>query len=256
MHQPLAYIKFLLKSKNQHGVHSPFVYELVTKCFYDKHVSSDYTKLQAYRTSLLQNSETLAITDFGSGSKVFTSNKRSIQQIAKTSGTTFKRAQLLYRLMAYFEPKNVLELGTSLGIGTHAMALAQPESQIVSIEGCPEISRFAGQQLTTLHIDNVTLKTGRFSEALANLEQTQWDLVFFDGHHDKDATLDYFYHLLPNIHNDSLFIFDDIHWSKGMEAAWEVIKKQPQVTVTIDTFYWGFVFFRKEQVKEDFVIRL
>lgn len=256
MYQLLAYIKFLLKSKNQHGVHSPFVYELVTKCFYDKSVSSDYAKLQAYRTSLLHNSETIAITDFGSGSKVFTSNKRPIQQIAKTSGTTLKRAQLLYRLMAYFEPKHVLELGTSLGIGTHAMALSQPETQIVSIEGCPEISKIADQQLTAFQIENVTLKTGRFSEVLPSLEQSHWDLVFFDGHHDKDATLDYFNRLLPSAHNDTIFIFDDIHWSKGMEAAWELIKKHPHVTVTIDTFFWGFVFFRKEQVKEDFVIRL
>ena len=61
---------------------------------------------------------------------------------------------------------------------------------------------------------------------------------------------------LPLAHNDSVFIFDDIHWSKGMEEAWEEIKAHPRVRVTIDSFFWGIVFFRQEQEKEHFTIRL
>lgn len=256
MHQIIAYIKFLWNSKNQHGVHSPFVFDLVTKCFYDKTNYSGYSKIKSYRDSLLNNSNSIDITDLGSGSRVFESNKRAIKDIAKTSGTSFKRAKLLFRLVSYFKSKNVLELGTSLGIGTYSLALAKPDTNIVSIEGCPEISRFTANKLKELQINNVDLKTGSFSEIIPALEETQWDLVFFDGHHDKEATLNYFEQLLPSIHNDSVFIFDDIHWSKGMTEAWEQIKKHPKVTVTIDTFFWGFVFFRKEQVKEDFTIRL
>jgi predicted O-methyltransferase YrrM len=136
------------------------------------------------------------------------------------------------------------------------MALAKPDTNIVSIEGCPEISKFTESQLQTFQIENVNLKIGSFTDVIPNLVNTKWDLVFFDGHHDKKATLDYFEKLLPTIHNDSVFIFDDIYWSKGMTDAWEFIKKHPKVTVTIDTFFWGFVFFRSEQVKEDFIIRL
>ena len=62
--------------------------------------------------------------------------------------------------------------------------------------------------------------------------------------------------LLPKTHNDSIFIFDDINWSKGMQEAWNKIKAHPQVSVSIDTFFWGMVFFRKEQVKEHFKIRV
>lgn len=256
MYQLISYIKFLFKSKNQHGVHSPFVFDLVTNCFYDKTDYSDYSKLKAYRDSLLENTESIAVTDFGIGSKVFSSNKRGIKHMAKTSGTTPKRAQLLYRLVSYLEPKTSLELGTSLGIGTYAMALSKPDATVISIEGCPEISQFTRQQLEAFQIKNTTIKTGAFTDVLPNLNQQNWDLVFFDGHHDKEATLNYFNQLLPTAHNDSVFIFDDIHWSKGMSDAWDGIKKHPKVTVTIDTFFWGLVFFRQEQVKEDFVIRL
>lgn len=237
-------------------MHSPFVYDLVTKCFYDKTDYSAYPKLRAYRDSLLNSSDVIDITDFGSGSRVFDSNKRTIKAIAKTSGTSLKRSELLHRLMCYLEFKNVLELGTSLGIATHAMALANKDATIVSIEGCPQIINFTSQQLQNYRIENVDLKVGAFSEIIPILEQKTWDLVFFDGHHDKNATLDYFYQILPKTDNESLFILDDIHWSKGMTEAWELIKKHPQATVTIDTFFWGFVFFRREQAKEHFVIRL
>jgi predicted O-methyltransferase YrrM len=88
------------------------------------------------------------------------------------------------------------------------------------------------------------------------LSATNYDLIYFDGNHSQQATLQYFEDLLPTITNHSVWIFDDIHWSTDMEATWEVIKKHPKVTVTIDTFYWGFVFFRFEQVKEHFVIRV
>ena len=81
-------------------------------------------------------------------------------------------------------------------------------------------------------------------------------MIYFNGNHSKQATLDYFELLLPTTTNESVWIFDDIHWSIGMEAAWEIIKSHPNVTVSIDTFQWGLVFFRTEQPKEHFVIRV
>lgn len=256
MFKVLAYIKFLLKSTNQHGVHSPFVYNLVTKCFYDNTNHEDYSKLTAYKNSLLNNKSKLEITDFGAGSKIFKSNSRSVNRIAKHSGSTIKRAKLLYRLTTYFKPNSVLELGTSLGIATQAMALGNSKSNITSIEGCKNISEFASQQLSNFKIDNVQLKTGAFNDVIPTLNQPEWDLIFFDGHHNKKATINYFNMLVDTAQNDSVFIFDDIHWSKEMTQAWEEIKQHHKVTVTIDTFFWGFVFFRKEQVKEHFTIRL
>ncbi|WP_456439162.1 O-methyltransferase [Psychroserpens sp.] len=256
MFQIIEYIKFLLKSTNQHGVHSPFVYELVTKCFYDKTKHEVYSNLSDYRTSLLKNKQQIEITDFGAGSRVFKSNLRAINSMAKTSGSTLKRAQLLYRIIRYFKPQHTLELGTSLGIATQAMALGHSKNHVVSIEGCPNISDFTEQQLNNFNIKNITLKTGEFDNVLIELQDTKHDLVFFDGNHNKEATLKYFNVEVDKAHNDSVFIFDDIHWSKDMVEAWEIIKIHPKVTVSIDTFFLGLVFFRKEQVKENFVVRL
>jgi predicted O-methyltransferase YrrM len=232
------------------------VYDLITKCFYDQTKYEAYASLSEYRQSLFNNKEHIKITDFGAGSRVFNSNLRAIRSIAKNSGSTLNRAKLLFRIVRYLKPQHTLELGTSLGIATQAMALGHPKNHVLTIEGCPTISNFTEQQLIKFKIENVTLKTGTFNKVLSELKGQNYDLVFFDGNHNKESTLLYFNILVDKAHNDSIFIFDDIHWSSDMLEAWKVIKMHPKVTVSIDTFFWGLVFFRKEQVKENFTIRL
>ena len=252
-----SYLKFLWHSKNEHAVHSPFVFSLITKCFYDKKPKPEYGFLKNYRNSLLANKNTIEVTDFGAGSKVFKSNTRQIAKIAKTAGITPKRAELLFRITNYFQPTTILEIGTSLGLATSALALGNPKASITTLEGCPETAKAAQLQLQKFNIQNVDLVVTEFKSYLNNcqLKTENCQLIYFDGNHSKTATLVYFELLLPTVTNDSVWIFDDIHWSPEMGDAWEEIKKHPKVTVTIDTFQWGLVFFRREQPKEHFVIR-
>ncbi|WP_452225882.1 O-methyltransferase [Lacinutrix cladophorae] len=256
LYQAKQYLKFLKKSTNQHGVHSPFVYNLVTKCLYNKAKLEDYRTLSQHREKLYQNNTTISITDFGAGSRIFKTNQRQVSKIAKTAGITKKRAQLLYRIANYFQTKNSLELGTSLGLATTALSLGNKNGNIITIEGCPETGKIAKQQFEAFHIKNIDLKINDFKTELTAIKNQKFDLIYIDGNHQEEATLNYFKTLLHNVHNDSVIIFDDIHWSKQMTKAWSLIQKHPKVTVTIDTFFWGFVFFRKEQEKEHFTIRL
>lgn len=252
-----SYLSFLWKSKNEHAVHSPFVFRLLTKCFYDKKTKPEYAILKKYRKSLLKNRNFIEVTDFGAGSKVFKSNKRQISKIAATAGISPKRAELLFRVSHYFEPQNILEIGTSLGLATSALALGNPKAKVITVEGCPETANVAKNQFDNFDCNNVDAVVSEFEVFLRsnNLNSNIYDLIYFDGNHSKEATLTYFNLLLPTINNDSVWIFDDIHWSSGMEEAWEIIKNHPKVKVTIDTFQWGFVFFRYEQEKEHFTIR-
>jgi predicted O-methyltransferase YrrM len=252
-----SYLKFLWNSKNEHAVHSPFVFNLITKCFYDKKSKPEYAVLKNYRNSLLANKNTIKVTDFGAGSKVFKSNTRQISKIAKTAGISQKRAELLFRITNYFQPSTILEIGTSLGLATSALALGNPKSFIATLEGCPNTMAIAKNQLQVLNVKNVECITTEFNSFLeaCNLKSVIYNLIYFDGNHSKAATLGYFELLLPTITNDIIWIFDDIHWSPEMEEAWKIIQKHPKVTVTIDTFQWGLVFFRREQPKEHFVIR-
>jgi predicted O-methyltransferase YrrM len=229
----------------------------LTKCFYDRKFKREYDILKNYRKSLLQNKSFIEVTDFGAGSKVFNSNRRQISKIAKTAGISPKRAELLFRVTNYFQPSNILEIGTSLGLATSALALGNTNAKVVTIEGCPQTADIAKNQLDKFECNNVDSIISEFEVFLksTNLQSTIYNLIYFDGNHSKKATLSYFDLLLPTIDNDSVWIFDDIHWSTEMEEAWEIIKNHPKVTVTIDTFQWGFVFFRYEQKKEHFTIR-
>ncbi|PZX94944.1 class I SAM-dependent methyltransferase [Flavobacterium aquariorum] len=252
-----SYLQFLWHSKNEHAVHSPFVFSLLTKCFYDKKFKSEYNVLKNYRKDLLLNKNTIEVTDFGAGSHVFKSNTRQIAQIAKTAGISIKRAQLLFRIVNYFKPESLLEIGTSLGLATSALASGNPEAKITTLEGCPETAKQAQLQLQKFNCNNVELIVSEFSSYLKNNQTStiNYQLIYFDGNHSKKATLEYFELLLPTITNETVWIFDDIHWSSEMEEAWKIIKNNPKVTVSIDTFQWGLVFFRYEQPKQHFVIR-
>lgn len=180
-----SYIKFLWNSKNEHGVHSPFVFDLVTKCFYDK------TKYPEY--SLLKN--------------------------------TSKKVRLFVRILWYFQPKTILEIGNVNELKTNIFS-----SEITSFED--------------------------FKKNINASNESTFDFIYFNQNESQKATIEYFNLLLPTITNDSVWIINDIHKSNENENTWKIIKKHPKVKVTIDTFHFGIVFFRVEQEKEHFVIRV
>lgn len=258
-----SYLKFKTQCQNEHGIHSPFVFNLVTQCFYDTTNYFEYEDLKQYRKALLENHNFINVTDFGAGSRVFKSNKRKISAIAKNAGVSEKNAKLLFRLVRYFKSENILEIGTSLGLATSALALGNPKAKIITLEGCLNTQTIAMKMFQVQSFkykrNEIKFINTEFSRYLKNfstpLEITEnFQLIYFDGNHSKKATLDYFNLLLPTVSNETIWIFDDIHWSKEMEQAWKIIKEHEQVTLTIDTFQWGIVFFRKEQQKEHFII--
>jgi hypothetical protein len=169
-----SYLKFLWKSKNEHGVHSPFVFDLVTKCFYDKTIYPEYSVLKNYRKSLLENKNFIEVTDFGAGSRVFKSNKRQISKIAKTAGVSVKRAELLFRIVRYFQPNQILEIGTSLGLATSALSLGNSSrsfgTEIISLEGCPNTITIAKNQFQKYNFNNVNFVKTEFISYLKNFQ--------------------------------------------------------------------------------------
>lgn len=252
----LSYITFLLKSTNQHGVHSPFVYNLVTKCFYKKKNDSSWIFFKKVKQQLLDNKNKIKVTDFGSGSKIFKTPYRSISKIAKVAGMSNTKAKLLIKIINYFKPQNVLEIGTSVGLGTTAIKTGNKEANIITLEGCKTTSNVAKELFLNNNFKNIEIVNGHFNTTLENIiKNKKFDFIYFDGNHTKADTLNYFNLCLPTITNDSLWIFDDIYWTKEMTEAWVEIKNHPKVKVTVDVFHFGLVFFRNEQEKEHFKIR-
>jgi len=257
--QAKSYFNYLLKAKHAkgYGLHSPFVFNLVREVFYSKYPYYAFDAINKRREELKASDLEVKVVDYGAGSTNFKGSLRRVKALARHSSIASKYGELLFRLLQSQKVTNILELGTSIGLSTLYFALADKRRQIVSIEGCSETANVARETFKKMDCLNVEQVVAQFSDALPNIvaQMPQLDFVFFDGHHEKEATLDYFNACLPKVGNDSIFVFDDIHWSKGMEEAWEAICSHPKVTVSLDLFQLGIVFFKQECQKQHFVVR-
>ncbi len=253
----VSFIKHQLTAKTRHGIHSPFVYQLIDEVIYDYNKKKEYNVIENLREQLLQNQDIISITDLGAGSHINNNRQKKISSIAKNALKSPKLAKLLHRLVVFFKPATVIELGTCLGITTAYLASASPQSKVITMEGCPQTAGVAKNNLQKLGLQNVELITGNFDDEFPKLINAlkQVDFVFVDGNHRRKATMDYFELCLPKVHENSVLIFDDIYWSQGMKEAWQEIKNHPQVTLTIDLFWIGLVFFKKRQEKEHFKVK-
>ena len=250
------YLQYLLRAKDEHSLHSPFVFKLYTEVIADKNKYYAFDELDKIRKQLLQNRQTIDVVDLGAGSKKM-SNTRKISDIAKYSVANKKHSELLFRLINYFKPYTILELGTSLGLSALYMAKAAGNANIITIEGCPNTFAFAKQLIASNGVKNIELINTSFDAAFeTTLKNKTIDVAYIDGNHTYEATITYFNQLLERTHENSVLIFDDIYWTDGMTKAWEEIKANPAVTISIDLYKVGLIFFRKEnKQKEHFCLR-
>jgi predicted O-methyltransferase YrrM len=254
------YLHYYLTASNSkgHGVHSPFVFEFIKFVLNDKKKYDIYSTIEKQRQVLLNDKTVIDVEDFGAGSTVIKTKQRVVKDIAASSLKPKKYSQLLYRMIQYYDKKNVLELGTSFGITTSYIASAKNNPVVTSMEGSQSIANIAQQSFDALHFKNINIIRGDFEKTLTPfLENTcTIDFAFLDGNHRKIPTLQYFQQILSNSSDETIVVFDDIHWSKEMEEAWEEIKTNEVVTLTIDLFFIGIVFLKKDfKVKQHFSVR-
>jgi predicted O-methyltransferase YrrM len=252
------YLHFWWQSGNAHALHSPFMYNLATKCFYDKTKYADYQLLKNYQKALAKNNTIINIDDLGAGSRKLTGKQRKISNIAKIAGSNYDEMKRLYRLSNYFKPNHILELGTSLGKSAVSLALGNPSANVITVEGDKSISQVAQKNIKQFDIENIQIINQDFDYFLTGLNKTNqlFDMIILDGNHRYKPTIEYFEKLIKHMHNDTVVIVDDIYWSDEMKNAWQALKNHQKVRQSINTYHFGMLFFRKEQFQENFVIRL
>ncbi len=244
--------------KRGYGIHSPFTYKLIRRVFIDRTIYEAYETMNKARKDYLKSGERIFVTDLGTGHhKGKNKNNRRICTIVRQSAGKPKYHRLLFRLVRFFQPLTILEAGTSLGLSTLALALGKPNAQIFTVEGDPSSASLARQLFKKQELHNITVFTGSFQEmfSLVFTRANKLDFVFLDGHHEEKATLHYFDMILPHLHEKSVMILDDIHWSHGMEKAWNTLRAYPSVRLSLDIFHMGLVFFDTGLSRQSMSIR-
>ncbi len=254
------YINYYLRASNGkgHGIHSPFVFEFVTEVLNDNRQFYAYEQIEQLRSDLLLDKRQLTIEDFGAGSRTGLTKQRFVKDIARSSLKPKKFSQLLFRMVDHYQPKTILELGTSLGITSSYLATAKLDAQVITMEGSNAVANIARENFCKLELKNIGVVEGNFDEtlSLAISGLPAIDLAFLDGNHRYQPTINYFNEVLKKSHEYTIIILDDVHWSQEMEQAWEEVKQHPAVTMSIDLFFIGIVLLRNEfKVKQDFVVR-
>lgn len=253
----LRYLKYYYLTDTKYQVHSPFVFDFAMNVLEDDRFFYAFNTVEHLRHVLERNSTQIQITDFGAGSVSGNNKIKTIRSIVKNAASRPWQCQTLFRIINFYKPKTILEMGTSLGISTIYQASAAMNSKFITLEGDPQLAELAQYHLDEYKIKNVELRVGKFENtfepALQDLKKL--DYVFVDGNHRLKPTLAYFETCLKYAHNDTIFIFDDIHWSEEMEDAWAKLKEHPKVTISIDLFHMGIIFIRAEKkVKEHYIL--
>lgn len=252
-----SFFNYYINRKNEHSLHSPFVFDLYNYLKTDGDFS-EFKLINEIRRSQLNSDKIIPVNDLGAGSRV-NSNSETIKlsEVTQNAAIPEKFGKLLFKLIKKFQPQNIIELGTSTGISTLYLALAT-NSPVFTIEGNSAQVEIAENNFNKANCNNVTIIKGEFSEQLPNIlnKLSKLDFAFIDGNHRFGSTLYYFKLLKSKVHEKTILVFDDIHWSEEMEQAWNEIIKDKDVIVSIDFFRLGIVFLKKELSKQHYVLKM
>jgi predicted O-methyltransferase YrrM len=251
----IQYLKYYSKARNNLRLHSPFVFEFYNEVLLRK--SNDTIEVVEKITHYYSiNNIEIPIEDYGAGSKTSKQNNSTKKHLRNVASKK-KYGLVLHKLVKFLNAENILELGTNLGVGTAYLASVNCHQKIISIEGNKAMAEITRKTLTSHGLERIQIIADTFENTLPEVLQknTPFHLIFIDGNHTKNATLNYFHQILPFVNEQTVIVFDDIYWSKEMTEAWNEIKEHSMVKLSIDIYKFGIVFFRKEQYnKEHFTL--
>jgi predicted O-methyltransferase YrrM len=252
-----SFFTYWLDAVDEHSLHSPFLFDFYINVLKKELSYPDQQLLERIREKFKNDHDIINVTDFGAGSLKMKTSSRKISDIACISTTPEKYSKLYSRIVRHYNCRQILELGTSLGINTLYLAKAHNEVQVTTIEGSHETARLAKQVFEENSIKNASVLEGNIDEILPSYLDTaeQIDFAFIDANHRLKPTLNYFEYILKKVHKESIVVLDDIHYSYEMEEAWKVLQAHERVYTTIDLYRCGLVFFNPSLTKQNAVLQ-
>lgn len=263
-----------------HGIHSPYLFEWVRLVMRGDDSYYVWSAIEDRRQAMLLDDRPLEYVDYGSGKRRVgdeSKDKRIVKDIAKGSLSKPKYAQMLARLVnwlgspLYSSPLRggigdevsagrkgltIVELGTSLGMTTAYMAAMDSRNRVITYEGCPAVAEIAKANWNALGIKNIDCRVGEIDVAALAKDLECVDVAYVDANHTYASTCAYFNMLVEKVHEKSVIIVDDIHYSQEMDRAWREICADDRVTSTMDLYQMGLVFFDKHYWKQNYKLNI
>lgn len=254
-----AFLRFFIFARHGkgYGIHSPFVFRLITEVLRNKTDDVIVCNIESIRKKLLADSKIIFVKDPGGGSAILKKNMRKVSDITRYSSVPRKYGILLYNMAKEFGNKVIIEFGTSVGISTMYLASSDAGTVVHTIEGSGAVADIAESNFAIAGFKNIILHRGKFEEVYPSIIDKTGSpgLIFIDGDHIREHILNYFSMISTSASQETVLIIDDINYAKGMAEAWNEIKRSKNVSITVDLFRTGLVFFRKGIAKCDYIVR-
>lgn len=250
------FLKHYIVGSNEHGLHSPFVFELYTKTI-QNHEWPYYEHLEQHYFELISDHHLINNKNPGAGTSLNHRQHLPINRLAKHSIKSLPWRKLLCRLVEERKPKIIVELGTSFGITTAYLAMTCPDAKIYTFEGNPSLVALAKEFFEKTGLTNIEIIEGNIDETLPHFleKHPNIDVAYVDANHRFRPTIKYVERLMDCVSWKGLIILDDIYWSYQMTKAWRGLCDKQDVTVSIDLWQIGLLYFHTGQAKENFKLR-
>ena len=262
LYNKLLKIKHLFSSKvfkyrnlhrlNQHGVEGKHIAQSFLRTLNGENTPDEnelFKKLNQFRLDFITDKRKISFEEIGN---------KSIMTVAEVAGRAASPeiwTHFFYRLSKASNIKNILEIGTNLGISGQYFIKAlegKNNAKFISMEGVKELCEIASTRFDLISDQNhFEVVHGLYDKSLKNIviSNIYFDLVFIDGNHRYEATLKYFELLKNNLSDNAIVVLDDIHWSSGMRRAWREICTQKGIVFSINFFKLGLIMFDSKQYK-------
>lgn len=249
----LKYLSYWLTKEDKYSLQSPLLYNQYKELFkfIEERKNSDL-EIEGFRNQLLQTEKSIPILDLGAGSKKVNTPIRKLAKITEYSTSSRKYAQLLQYFCSQTAGGIVIELGTCVGITTRYLNKVT-KSQLLTFEASEELIQVAKGDYK---LPKVKFVVGDINftlpEELKKISKV--DFAFIDANHTYEGTMKSFKELISKINAESIIAIGDIHWSKGMEKAWNEIKNIPSVKLSLDFYEIGILLFQFPGEKTNLIL--
>ncbi|MCX7649210.1 MAG: class I SAM-dependent methyltransferase [Flavobacteriales bacterium] len=252
------YLRWHSRSVRHPKIQDPQIYKLVCENWPlplpDKENNLIRTTFQGY---LVNTSPLPEGMDWGAGPRAI-KPPRTVRDVARRSSITPAKGRILFQTVRTLKPGRILELGTSLGLSTLYLALANPESRIITVEGHAGLASLAQDTFHQLGLAHVEVWNGSFEEMLPKAMQTFGgvDFALIDGDHTYLSTIKNIDYIIANSRPPFALAVDDIRWSSEMLAAWRQIQQNAFLRLHLDLFNLGLSFCRNYPAQETWNVRI